>query len=412
MKGLSTAFAYRLVTSLIAPFLPVWLNRRAKQGKEDPDRLSERQGRTSIKRPIGQLVWLHGASVGETQMLRPVINRLLERPDRHVLITSGTQTSAELLRTQLPDRAIHQYVPLDTPFATARFIAHWRPDLAVFAESELWPNLIWTAQRANLPLALINARMSEASLAGWAKRRAFATRVLNGFDLILAADERTSNGLQTFTPVNIPNIGSLKFDAPVLDYDLAERQSLSTAIGDRPVWLAASTHEAEEAVFHAALAAMRKKRPEAYMIWLPRHPDRGAEIAKRLGVTPRSEGGRPTEDVYIMDTLGEMGLALALSKVCVVGGSFHPSLMGHNPLEAARARVPVITGPYHASFVDLYQTLSLQNAVTITDESQIIQHLIQGLSGELDDTALKAHAFAGKSSGALDRTIKELEQLL
>lgn len=399
---------YRVATSLLSPVLRLYLHHRAQQGKEDPKRLSERVGKTELKRPLGQLIWIHGASVGETQMIRPLIARLLDRPNRQILVTSGTKTSAQLLAHQLPDRAFHQYVPLDTPKAAARFIAQWKPDLAVFVESELWPNLIWTTQRADIPLALINARMSETSLLGWRKKRKMANRVIGAFDQILAADDVTAKGLSALIGRKVPNAGNLKLDAPALDFDVEEQQRLSARIGDRPIWLAASTHEAEEEVFFKVHEAM----PDAFMIWLPRHPERGTEIAKRLSVTPRSEGGQPGERAYVMDTLGEMGLALSLADVCVLGGSFHPSLMGHNPLEAARAGVPLITGPYHASFVDLYRDLASASAVTLTDSNRLVAELRRGLSGALDDQARNAQSFASRRSGTLDRTVKVLEALL
>lgn len=406
---LSTPRAYRVATSLLAPFLPVLIRKRVKDGKEDAARINERFGRTDIPRPPGTLIWLHGASVGETQMLRPIIARLLEKSGRRVLITSGTKTSADLMAAQLPKGAIHQYLPLDTPRATARFIAHWQPDLAVFAESEIWPNLIWATQRAGTPLALVNARLSEKSIAGWTKRLPIAHSVFSAFETILAADNPTADGLGALARNAVPNIGSLKFDAPALGYDRAQHDALRADIGDRPVWLAASTHEAEEEVFHALFAELRE---QAYLIWVPRHPARGPAIANRLGTTPRSGGGKPRGRAYVMDTMGEMGLALALADVCVLGGSFHPSLMGHNPLEAARAAVPVITGPYHASFVDLLRKMSGFDAVVISDAREAAGLIRDGLNGRLDDRAVNAQGFAAQTSGTLDRTIQALELLL
>ena len=404
-----TPLAYRMLTSVLSPVLPFWLRRRAKVGKEDATRLGERFGRSDKTRPPGQLIWLHGASVGETQMLRPIIDRLLEVPNRHLLITSGTVTSAELMAEHLPKRAIHQYLPVDTPRATARFIAKWMPDLAVFAESELWPNLIWTTERANIPLALINARMSETSLAGWSKRPPMARSVLGAFNTILAADTRTAEGLSELIQKSVPDVGSLKLDAPALDYDRSQRDALKADIGDRPVWLAASTHEAEENVFLDLFKALRK---DAYMIWLPRHPERGPAIADRLSTVSRSGGGKPRGDGYVMDTLGEMGLALSLADLCVMGGSFHPSLMGHNPLEAARAGVPVITGPYHASFVDLYRNMSEFDAVRVADARETAVLIKAGLNGQLDGMRTNAQGFAAQTSGTLDRTIEALNALL
>ncbi|MGB3457556.1 MAG: glycosyltransferase N-terminal domain-containing protein, partial [Litorimonas sp.] len=395
---LKTTFAYRLVSSLLALVLPVWMRWRVRAGKEDAGRLAERYGRTEAFRRPGQLIWLHGASVGETQMLRPLIDRLLETPDRNVLITSGTLSSAQLIAGQLPERAIHQYVPLDTPRATARFIAYWHPDLAVFAESELWPNLIWTAKRAGTPLALINARMSQRSLSGWARRKAIALSVIGAFDTVLAADRRTADGLGQILGETVPMVGNLKSDAAPLEHDAAERDALKALIGDRPVWLAASTHEAEEEVFHGLHEAL----DDLFTLWLPRHPDRGEAIAYRTGLPRRSTGAPPSEAGYVMDTLGETGLALALADLCVMGGSFDPSLTGHNPLEAARAGVPVISGPWHESFADLYREMVAAGAVAIAEPDELSASVRQGIDGGLHDRAARARVFANAQSGALD----------
>ncbi len=401
--------AYKIGTSALSLFLPIWLKRRAANGKEDPARLSERFGHPSKPRPEGQLIWLHGASVGETQMLRPLMDRLLAAdPARHVLVTSGTVTSATLLAAQLPDRAIHQYLPADTPKSTRCFINHWQPDLGVFAESDLWPNLIMTAGRADIPLALINARMSEKSLRGWQRQRSLAKAVFEPFQLIFAADARTAEGLSQLTGQTVPMVGNLKYEAPALAYDQSEAERLKTQIGDRPVWLAASTHEAEEDVFHQLRVAL----PDACMIWLPRHPERGRAIATKSGLPLRSKGETPTPAGYIMDTLGEMGLALALADVCVMGGSLDASLMGHNPLEAARAGVPVLSGPNVASFTDLYEAMTTAQATRIVAPDDMPDHIRKGMDGSLTDMTDRAKAFAAAQTGALDKTVAALEALL
>lgn len=401
--------SYRFGTSLLTPILPLFLRYRQTQGKEDIERLDERQGRTNMARPLGQLIWFHAASVGETQMIRPLIERLLQTPERHVLITSGTRTSATLLQDQLPDRAIHQYVPIDTPLATARFMAHWRPDLAVFVESELWPNLIWTAKRANIPLALINARMSQSSLKGWTRRPKFARSVIGAFETVLAADKQTSSALSAIRLSDVPVIGNLKFDAPALTFDKDEKDRLKALIGERPVWLVASTHEAEEPIIHE----MIKSLPDCFIIWLPRHPDRGEAIASESDAPRRSLGQDPGgQNLYIMDTLGEMGLALALSDVCVLGGSFHASLKGHNPLEAARARVPLLTGPHIDSFSELYAAMDDQNAVTIANPKDIPALSCAALDGSMAEQTEAASKFSTQHTGILEQTATVLEALL
>jgi len=209
--------AYSGLTKVIAPILPLWLKRRALKGKEDSARQGERFGAASISRPEGQLFWMHGASVGEVTMLLPLIDKVLaEYPKAHVLVTSGTTTSAELMTKRLPARAFHQYIPLDTPKAVSAFLDHWKPNVALWAESEIWPNLILQTKSRNTPMALINARMSEKSIKGWGKRRKSAQSLFGCFDVILAGDETTAKGLSGLLGKKIKNTGSLKDAAPAL----------------------------------------------------------------------------------------------------------------------------------------------------------------------------------------------------
>ena len=228
--------AYSGLTKVIAPALPFWLKRRAVKGKEDPARQGERFGISSLPRPDGQLFWMHGASVGEVTMLLPLIDKVLaEYPSAHVLVTSGTTTSAELMAKRLPERAFHQYIPLDTPKAVSAFLDHWIPSMALWAESEIWPNLILQTKARNIPMALINARMSEKSLQGWSKRRKSAESLFGYFDVILAGDERTANGLSKILGTSVENIGNLKNAAPALTFDPNELSQLKENIGKRPI---------------------------------------------------------------------------------------------------------------------------------------------------------------------------------
>ena len=181
--------AYSGLTRALEPMLPLWLKQRALKGKEDPARQDERFGKASIERPKGQLFWMHGASVGETTMLLPLIHKLLAAyPQAHIIITSGTVTSANLMAKRLPPRALHQYVPLDTRNAVSSFLDYWKPDIAFWAESEIWPNLITQTHARNIPMALINARMSEKSIQGWFKRQKTALSLFGAFDIILASN--------------------------------------------------------------------------------------------------------------------------------------------------------------------------------------------------------------------------------
>lgn len=417
--------AYGGLTRLMSPLLPLYLKRRAAKGKEDKSRLKERFGHASRERPEGHLIWLHGASVGETMMLLPLINRILERPNTHILLTSGTVTSADLMAKRLPDRAIHQYVPVDNPAAVKRFLNHWKPDAALWAESEIWPNLIRLTKKRGIPMALINARMSQASLLRWKKHGVKnAQSVFGNFDKILAANSDTAFGLTDLMGREIPNLGNLKYEAPPLPVDDAELQSLQATLKDRLVWCAASTHKGEDEIVLKIHAEIRETFPEALLILIPRHPERSTDIADLMAretLAIRSQNERPDNDktIYLFDTIGELGLAYRLSKITLMGGSLIEGLSGHNPLEPARLGNVVYSGPYVSSFDDLYRDMKRYFAVQILDTRQelakrmthsfyqpasahrtlrCINHFLEGHTGVLDKVWLEIEPLMPESN--------------
>ncbi|WP_371397020.1 3-deoxy-D-manno-octulosonic acid transferase [Fretibacter rubidus] len=357
--------AYRGASRALGPVLPLWIKRRGKHGKEDPSRTAEREGIASHPRPNGSLVWMHGASVGECTMLLPLIAKLTaERPDINMLITSGTMTAAKLLETRLPANAVHQYVPLDHPKYVARFIAHWKPDVAIWAESEIWPNLIKATKDSGAKLALLNARMSEKSIEGWTKRKASAAAIFAQFDLILAADEMTGNSLSWILDKDVETSGNLKDAAPVLPVDKAELAAFKKALPRRKVWCAASTHDGEDDIMLRAHKTLLARSPSAVLILAPRHPERADDIITLirdhgLSFAQRSKAEMPTADtqVYLLDTIGDMGLAYRLAKMTFVCGSTIAGLSGHNPLEPARLGSAVMTGAHIASFAESYMSM-------------------------------------------------------
>lgn len=418
---MSWSGAYRGLMKGLEPFAEVILKRRVKTGKEDETRISERKGIASLPRPDGRLIWMHGASVGETSMLLPLIRRLLDDdPKLHILVTSGTMTSAQIMADRLPERAFHQIMPLDGPTFIARFLAHWKPDLAVWAESDIWPNLILQTKASGAKMALINARLSQNSVDGWRKKQNFAREVFSCFDVILPADELTHNALKFFGGNVVNQIGNLKTAAPALEFDGEESARLKIAFGRRPVWLAASTHGPEEADILAAHLSGPRQKAEALLVWVPRHPERGVEIAASLpdqDIAQRSKGETPTSDtsIYLMDTLGEMGLALDLADVAFVGGSLHASLTGHNPLEPARAKVPILTGPHVDSFTALYAELFNHNAAIRVSSSKQLSKSVMSLlmdPAAARQMAGRAKLLAEESDSVLDYTIARLRAML
>ena len=383
---------YGLATRLAEPFAPWLLSRRAKRGKEDPARLGERLGRASAARPEGALIWLHGASVGESLSLLPLIDRFrAERPQAALLVTSGTLTSATLLARRLPPGVIHQYVPIDAPGAVARFLGHWRPDLAIFAESELWPNLILGARDAGCRLALVSAKVSEASARGWARQPAAARAVLGAYQLVLAQDARSAARL---AELGRPAEGliDLKYGADPLPYDDDGLAAFRARSGHRTVFLAASTHPGEDALVLDAFTASGEAG-RALLVIAPRHPERAADImalclARGLSAARRSLDDPPAmARVYVADTLGEMGLWLRAARLAFVGGSLVPGVGGHNPLEPARLGCPAASGPHVANWQSVYDDLGEAGGVEIVDGSAPLAALF-----DRPDEALSAMA--------------------
>ncbi|VAV90136.1 3-deoxy-D-manno-octulosonic acid transferase [hydrothermal vent metagenome] len=361
--------------------LPVLLFRAIK-GKEEPKRLGERWGASKVARPSGRLVWIHGASVGESVLGLSLAAKMAEQqPELSFLFTSGTRTSAQMLAKQMQRRQCHQYLPMDTPGATARFIRHWRPDLAIFLESEIWPNLIFASKTAGIPLALLNARMNQASRDKWQKLPTMFSHIIGQFNWISAADTATADFLDLYRTSKPDVPGNLKLLQPVAkQISKAEQDLQRQTFGRTPVWLAASTHAGEEQILLQVHQKILQQHPQALLILLPRHPERGQEIETicqqaELQTSRWTMAQQPKGSVLIADTIGEMPLWLNLADIVFIGGSLGAG-KGHNPLEAIRAKKPVLSGTHIASFAQLYAELTALDAVTLTDDQQQIGQLI------------------------------------
>ena len=407
--------AYRLATRALEPLAPRLLDARARRGKEDPVRVDERMGFAGVARPAGDLVWLHGVSVGESLSLLPVVERFVKaRPDLTVLVTSSTVTSAQILAQRLPEGVIHQYAPVDAPGVVERFLDHWRPGLAVFVESELWPNLLLEAHRRGVKLALVSARITEKTVEGWARFPASARALTGAFDLVLPQDAVSAQRLEGMGG-RIDGLVNLKLSGEPLPHDPAAFSHLSAAIGDRPVVVAASTHEGEEV---AIVRALDKLGDRVCLILAPRHPERGPHIAQALqregyafAMRSRGEVIGPDTDIYLADTLNEMGLFLRLADVVVMGGSFAPALGlppvgGHNPLEPARLGKPTITGPDASNWAPVTSALSQAGGLVLVQAPWDLPGAIAPLLADLD--AAKAMGERGRrasieAGGGLDR---------
>ncbi len=378
---------YRGATGSLSPLLPTLMKRRVARGKEDAARVPERYGKTSLERPDGALVWLHGASVGEAGVLRLLIAQLAAaRPDLSFLVTTQTLTSASLFDRDLPPRTVHQMAVLDTPLHAARFLDQWWPDLAVFAEGEVWPNLLDGLKQRDIPAALVNARMTQKSLDGWARFPVFAASVFQGFKTILAADDNTATGLSRLSGRPVTTVGNLKHSAKSLRVDASELTTIRTALGDRPVFAALSTHAGEDALALSVFDHLKVDRqgPSPVLLIVPRHPERADAIAGLLAgrrVARRSKGEGPSleTDVFLGDTLGEMGLYVRLADVVFLGGgglgakSFH----GHNPLEPFRLNRFVISGADVANFAAEFEILTQTGFAAFAEDRDELVRLVR-----------------------------------
>ena len=393
------------------------LRSRLLMGKEDPERLEERLGISLAERPTGNLIWFHAASVGESLSLVELIKRISSsQPDYNFLITTGTITSAKLILSRLPSNAVHQYIPVDTPKAVEKFLDRWRPSLAIWTESEFWPNLISFTAARDIPMILINARISEKSYRRWRFFKKSLKNLIEKFNYSLIQDEKT---VKYFSKIGISSnnfelTGTLKEGSAALPHSETEQVEISKQILNRPVWLAASTHEGEEKLIAAAHRHASKASQGLLLIIVPRHPERGLEIASILAkenfkICLRSKKDKISSDtqIYIADTLGELGLWYRIAPVSFVGGSFVP-IGGHNPFEPAALGSAILHGPYVENFKEIYNRLNVAGAaVKIEEASELGVKLIETLSPE-NAAKLAQSAWEVSSNGAeiTDRAIK------
>ncbi len=417
-----TALAlYRAGTRLAAPYLRGLLRRRLAAGKEDPDRIAERHGVPSRPRPDGPLIWLHAASVGESLSALSLIGRLLAlHPDAHILVTTGTVTSARLLATRLPPRSFHQFFPLDVPGWGRGFLDHWRPDLVLWMESELWPNMLGELRRRGVPMALVNARMSAGSFANWRRLRGTAAVLLRSFAICIAQSEAQAERLRRLGAREVLCFGNLKYSADPLPADADDLAALRTLLAGRDVLLWASTHAGEERVAGDLHKRLRTDHPALLTVIVPRHPARAAEIAGALGdaglrVKLRSRGDTidAADDLYLADTMGELGLFYRNTALAVIGASFgHDG--GHNPLEAAQLDCAVLFGPGMANFQAVADELTAAHAAVSCADIDALETTVRRLlADETERAALAraAKAVAEKHRDVVDRVVEHLPPL-
>ena len=415
-----TLRVYRKLSSAVVPLAPALINRRLKLGNEDPERIGERRGMSRDVRPAGPLVWIHGASVGEVLAAAALIERLRALNIR-ILLTSGTVTSAAIVAKRFPPDVIHQYVPYDSPRYVARFLDHWRPSLALFIESDLWPNLILQSAARRLPMVLINGRMSQRSFPRWRRMSGTISALLEKFDLCLAQSRTDGERFSALGSRNVMVTGNLKLDLPAPPVDPVKLEKVMAVTRGRPIVVAASTHPGEEEILIETHRTLAGTFPQLLTVIVPRHPDRGPAIAKTIEAAGLKAVLRSGEelpmaatDIYVADTLGELGLFYRLAGIVFMGGSM-VAHGGQNPIEAVKLGAAIVHGPHVFNFTDVYEALDqAAGARLVADRDALVKQLGQLLA----DTDAREQLIAASAKvveqlgGALERTLAALEPYL
>jgi 3-deoxy-D-manno-octulosonic-acid transferase len=411
---------YRRLSAAAVPLAPALIKRRLKQGKEDPARVGERRGMSQGVRPHGPLIWIHGASVGEVLAAAALIEKLRALNIR-ILLTSGTVTSAAIVAKRFPADIIHQYVPYDSPRYVARFLDHWKPSLALFIESDLWPNLILSSAARRLPMVLINGRMSHRSFPRWRRITTTISALLGRFDVCLAQSQVDADRFAALGSRNVLITGNLKLDVPAPPADAGKLERLMAVTRGRPIIVAASTHPGEEEILLATHRTLAAIFPSLLSVVVPRHPDRGEAIARtiaasglQVGLRSREELPTAKTDIYVADTMGELGLFYRLAPIVFMGGSLVPH-GGQNPIEAIKLGASVVHGPHTFNFTDVYQALDSAGGARQADNQEA---LVKQLGQLLADPAARETSLAASTrvveqlGGALERTLTALEPYL
>jgi 3-deoxy-D-manno-octulosonic-acid transferase len=418
LNSVSWPLAYRAATAAATPLVRFYLHARIRRGKEDPERIAERYGIAGTPRPRGKLIWIHAASVGEAMSVLALIDRLLaQHPAVEILLTTGTAASARLLAGRLPSRVRHQFVPVDLPRAVDRFLDHWRPDLALWVESELWPNLVLGTRRRLVPMLLLNGRLSARSFRRWHRMPGLIRPVLQAFALCLAQDEQQAARFRALGACEAASVGDLKAAAASLAADPAGLATLQQQIGSRPVWIAASTHPGEEEIAAAAHVRVAREHPRLLTIIAPRHPPRGAAIAEMLrqqglNIARRGCGQALAGDteIYLADTLGELGLMFRIARIAFIGGSL-VAKGGHNPLEAARLGCAVLHGGDMSNCAVIAASLDRAGAALTVGDADSLGAAVARLLDNPDERRARAKAamrVAAAGACVLDRVLAHL----
>lgn len=382
MREISFSLRVYLVLSfLLDPIYLVYQYISVLRGKENLARFWERWVDKKINRPSGKLIWFHAASVGETLSIIPLIEKLIEEDHQvNILLTSTTRTSAQIFEKKSLDRVIHQMAPHDTFFVSKRFLTHWKPDLAIRVESEIWPRILLELKKNKTPNFLLNARFSKKTLLKIHQQAKFYSFLLSLFDCIHVQESSTKQVLSEVgvEAQKISVTGSLKDGRQKLSVDKNDLKNFDKVIGNQKVWLAASTHPGEDEVILAA-----HKKIGGTLLIAPRHIGRAKKIAKfsrSLGFNTQLRSEEPEikagTAVYIADTMGEMGLWYSLTSVAFIGGSLVEK-GGHNPVEVAQFNTYILHGPNTYNAMERYEQLRQAGiCFLVKSESELVKEVL------------------------------------
>lgn len=416
---------YGFFTRYGTPALDLALSLRAARGKELPGRMMERKGISTRARPDGQIIWLHAASVGETQSALILIARLSEQyPAAHFLVTTGTVTAADLISRRAMPRVIHQFAPWDHPGWVESFLNHWHPDMALWMESELWPNMLAVLNKRGIPAALINARLSDKSFARWKKFPGTSKKILAPFSLVLCQTDQDAARFKVLGAQSVHITDNLKYSARPLPCDERTLRDLEGHMRGRPSWLFASTHKGEEIMALRVHERLKATIPDILTIIAPRHIERRAEIHRTLSESnlvvsfrgERKNPPAPDADIYIADTMGELGLFYRLSPIACIGRSFSDDGGGgHNPIEAAQLRCVPLYGPHVQYQQSIYDEMSAAGAAHGVADEGALAGMIAGLLTDKSDLTKKqnaAYEYARSKAAVIDRVMAHLDEIL
>lgn len=425
---------YNLIFWISTPYWAFFLRKRIKRNKEDATRWREKLGTTSLPRPVAgeKIIWVNAVSVGEALAAIPLIERLPELYPEHknnirVLLTTSTTTAAKIVEDKLPAYALHQYTVIDHPLFVRRFLAHWQPCAALWVESELWPNMLTQTAQRKVPMALVNARLSPKTVRNWKKGKFIARFLLSHFAICLAQDEENKKALEELGAGLAMVSGNLKYDAKPLPCCEEERARWAAAMAGHQVFLAASTHTGEDEIILNAHRALRKKGKKIKTFIVPRHPARARSVGAMASTSDGgggkekivfySEASTPTEteeaDVYIIDSIGVLGVFYRLADIVFMGGSF-VAHGGQNPLEPARLDCALLSGAHVFNFQHIYDFMKKNKGVVFVEPNNLVEVVEDLLNDENKMKGLKQNAGASATQlkGALDKTLAHLRPIL